>query len=76
MAAPDNSALVLFGYSAKPSAWHRRLAKIGGEIEEFNPKQKLCPFNVELVSTVSYPTSLETVVSLVETQIQSEAAHV
>jgi signal transduction histidine kinase len=75
MAARDDAALILFGYSASPTGWHRRMVKAGRDIEQFSPSQKLCAFEVELVETVPYPVSLSDAAALVLKHLQAEVAY-
>ncbi len=75
MSTPDGTALILFGYSAKPGAWHQRLVKAGRKIEQFSPAQKLCAFEVELVDTLPYPTLLPNAVLMVLKYLAEECIH-
>jgi PAS domain S-box-containing protein len=74
MSTLDGTALLLFGYSAKPLEWHRRLARAGRDIVQFSPTQKLGAFEVEVIDTLAYPTVLSEAASIVMQQV--EAQHV
>jgi PAS domain S-box-containing protein len=75
LSARDGGALILLGYSLEPEAWHRRIAAAGSTIEKFTPSQKLCPFDVELVHVVPYPTPADAVIALVRAQLEKENIH-
>jgi PAS domain S-box-containing protein len=75
MTTADRSALILFGYSAKPGVWLRRLAKVGKDIEQFNPGQKLCAFEIELLDTMPYPTALNLALPTLLKHLETECVH-
>jgi anti-sigma regulatory factor (Ser/Thr protein kinase) len=74
MDTSDGNALIIFGYSVNPGAWLRRLVKAGGDIQQFTPGQKLCPFAVELVDSLPYPIDLAAATSMILRYTKMETA--
>jgi PAS domain S-box-containing protein len=76
MSSQDGRALILFGFSVKPTGWLRRLLKAGQDIEQFSPGQKLGAFRTELAGTLSYPPVPSEALEMVLGQLCGEPAHV